>query len=353
MIKAFPRSRSRIFYGWWIVATAAFFNFVVSGTYTSGFTAFFTPLRTEFGWTSVETALGFSLQRLEGGIAGPLVGFLFDRLGPRKLVIGGMAVAGGGLMLMSRIDSLVGFYATFLMTAVGISFGFGGPPIYCVSNWFVRKRTKALSYLMAGINLGGIVVPFLVLLIAQAGWRTSLFVVGLAFWAVAIPVALILRHRPEAVGFLPDGVLEVTPPIQSTNGPVGEDNFGAREALKSAAFWLIALAFMLSQLITSAVIVLEMPLLESAGISREVAGIAVTFTMLMTLSGNLLAGFIGDRFPKTAVMAFAFALQCVGVVTLALVSETWHIAPFVILYGLGLGATMPMRNSLVADYFGR
>ncbi|MBI2851713.1 MAG: MFS transporter, partial [Chloroflexi bacterium] len=46
-------------------------------------------------------------------------------------------------------------------------------------------------------------------------------------------------------------------------------------------------------------------------------------------------------------------LQCVGVVTLALVSETWHIAPFVILYGLGLGATMPMRNSLVADYFGR
>jgi hypothetical protein len=69
-----------------IVAASSFYNLPISGTFYIGFTAFFDPLRNHFGWSSARTALGVSLQRLESGIAAPLIGYLFDRVGPRKLI---------------------------------------------------------------------------------------------------------------------------------------------------------------------------------------------------------------------------------------------------------------------------
>ena len=117
-VKQPVHQRGGIFYGWWIVLVCSLFNLVVGGTFFYGFTAFFNPLREEFGWTSAQTALGFSLQRLEGGIAAPVVGFLFDRVGPRKLILFGMIAAGCGLLLMSRVQSLGWFYTAFLVTAV-------------------------------------------------------------------------------------------------------------------------------------------------------------------------------------------------------------------------------------------
>lgn len=347
------KAKGKIFYGWWIVAISAFFNLIVSGTFFYGFTAFFNPLREEFGWTSAQTALGFSLQRFEGGIAAPLVGFIYDRVGPRKLIVTGMAIAGAGLILMSRTDSLAGFYITFLVTAVGISIGWSGPPMYTVSDWFAKKRTRALSYLMAGSSLGGILVPVLVYLIANAGWRASLVVTGVMFWLVTVPVAYILRHRPEEAGLLPDGETRTeTNPANEKRKPV-DTGFTATAALKTASFWLISCAYMLSQLIANAVTVLEMPHLENIGIGREVAGIAVTFTTLMTLAGNLIPGFIGERLSRNTVIAISFVMQCSGVAMLSIIGEGWHLIPFVIIYGFGYGATMPLRTALIADYFGR
>ncbi|MFH1640216.1 MAG: MFS transporter [Chloroflexota bacterium] len=364
MEESFGRKRKGVFYGWWIVAVSAFFNLIVGGTFMYGFTAFFTPLQQEFGWTSAQTALGFSLQRLEGGIAAPLIGFIFDRVGPRKLALIGMAIAGGGLIFMSRIESLPAFYAAFLMTAVGVSIGWAGPPMYAVSNWFVRKRSRALSYLMAGVHLGGIIVPVLVLLIAGLGWRTSLVIAGITFWLVGIPVTIMLRRRPEDMNLLPDGDVRTeadrireTETLQTemrvTTQTRQSADFSALDALSSRAFWFIAFSFTLVQLVSSAIMVLEMPHLENIGISRELAGVAVTFTTMMGFVGSLSSGFVGDRMNKTRIIAFFLMLQCLGVVILSLANQPWHLVPFVIAYGIANGAVMPMRTALIADYFGR
>jgi MFS family permease len=355
----------RLFYGWWIVAASTFFNFLVGGTFVYGFTALFDPLRSHFGWTSAQTALGFSLQRLEAGIAAPVVGFLFDRIGPRRLILFGMIVAGSGLIYMSQITSLPGFYAAFLITAVGLSFGWLGPPMYAVANWFIRRRSRALSFLLAGTSLGGLLVPPLVLLIAREGWRTGLLTIGIGFCVISVPMAVVVKHRPEKYGYLPDGDVADSPgDSQSpqmlggndpprTDHPVPETDFGIRQALRTRGFWCISLATMLSMLMASAVMVLEIPHLESAGISREVAGLAVTFTSLLSLVGSLAGGLVGDIVEKPRVLAMALALQCSGMIIFAFVSQPWHLIPFLLLYGIGFGATIPLRPALLADYFGR
>jgi len=353
--------KGKLFYGWWIVIACAIQNIFAGGTFFYGFTAFFNPIREQFGWTSAQTALAFSLQRLEGGIAAPLVGYLFDRLGPRKLILFGMIVAGGGLIYMSRIQSLGAFYGAFIVIAVGTSFGLAAVSMATIANWFIRKRGRALSFLMAGFGLSGTVVPLLVLLIAQFDWRTSLVIVGIGFWVIGIPVAMVTRHKPEQYGYLPDGDTVVTSDNEasaviesSSTGPASSEiNFGIREAMRTRAFWLIALTYMMAQFATSSVMILEMPHLENVGISRQLAGLVMTFMTLLSLVGRLGSGFLGDKIDKRYVIAGALALQCIGMIVFANIQQPWHLIPFLILYGPGYGGTIPIRPALTADYFGR
>ncbi len=90
-----------------------------------GFTAFIEPLIDEFGWSYTQISFAASLRGLEMGIFAPLVGFLVDRFGSRKLIFLGTVIVGLGLILLSFTRSLAMFYGSFLL----ISFGAGG----CIS----------------------------------------------------------------------------------------------------------------------------------------------------------------------------------------------------------------------------
>jgi MFS family permease len=96
-----------------------------------------------------------------------------------------------------------------------------------------------------------------------------------------------------------------------------------------------------------------MPHLESIGVSRNAAGITVTWTTLFSLIGSLMGGFWGDVLNKRYVLAAAVLLQSIGLYILANITHSFHIAAFVVIYGLGFGATIPLRPALIADYYGR
>jgi len=69
----------KFFYGWWIVLACFFIGLYVGGAVFYGFTAFFEPIRKEFGWTYTQISFAASLRGMEMGLFAPLVGFLADR----------------------------------------------------------------------------------------------------------------------------------------------------------------------------------------------------------------------------------------------------------------------------------
>ena len=99
----------KLFYGWWIVIASSALTTYNGGILFYGFTAFFNPILNEFGWTRAATSLAFSLQRLEGGIAAPIVGYFIDRLGPRRMSLIAVTVFGLGFLLLSKVNSLYTF----------------------------------------------------------------------------------------------------------------------------------------------------------------------------------------------------------------------------------------------------
>ena len=360
----------KIYYGWWIVVASSAMTTYNAGIMFYGFTAFFTPIVSEFGWSRASTSFAFSLQRLEGGITAPLVGFLIDKLGPRNLNLFAVTVFGLGFILLSRINSLLSFYLVFVLISVGQSAGFFSVGTASVANWFIRKRGKAMGFLTGGVCVAGSMVPIVVWLINSCGWRTSLVILGIGMWIIGIPLSLVLRQRPEQIGLLPDGdILPVSgsepaasvekkdrdnpSPTVATSTFSGETDFTALEALKTGSFWLLALGASISGMAMSALFVHIMPYLESVGISRDRAGFVVTFVLFFSAFGRIGLGWLSDYVDKRYVFSIALALQVFGLLIFANISTLWHVIPFIVLFSPGYGAMIPIRPAVQGEYFGR
>ncbi len=87
---------NRIFYGWWIVLAGFMISLYVGSVVFFGLTAFVEPIIHEFGWSYTQVSFASSLRGLEMGLFAPVVGFLVDRFGSRKLVFLGIIVIGFG-----------------------------------------------------------------------------------------------------------------------------------------------------------------------------------------------------------------------------------------------------------------
>ena len=353
------RQKDGVFYGWWIVLAGSISQAYTSGTFWQGFGAFFDPIIEQFGWSRALTAGAMSLQRTESGAISPFVGWFVDKFGPRNVMLAGTATTAAGFIMLSRIQELWQFYAAFLVLTIGLSFGTFLIVTTAVANWFVESRSKALSFTMAGSGLGGVLVPVVIWIIATTDWRTGLVIVGIGCLVVGVPVSFVMRSRPEEYGMLPDGADPAecggtqsagTTPRRSALAR--EVTMTTREALKSRVFWQLAVAMGVSGMVMSASIH-QIPAIASFGLSRNVAGFAILGVSIFSVVGRLGSGYFGDRLDKRHVIAVALLFQFIGTIVFAFSTEVWHLIIFVITWGFGFGASIPVRFAMIADLFGR
>ena len=76
----------QIYYGWWVAVSAMIVISVGAGFYWLGFGLFFLPLAMEFNTNRTTLSGAMAIAQLEGGLLGPIDGYLVDRYGPRKMM---------------------------------------------------------------------------------------------------------------------------------------------------------------------------------------------------------------------------------------------------------------------------
>jgi sugar phosphate permease len=351
------RPHSRLFYGWYIVGACVLISIYCAGVVTRSFTVLIEPIVAEFQWSYALVSFAVSITGLESGLLAPIVGFLFDRWGPRKLIFAGATIMGLGLLLLSRANSLVVFYASFILMSTAISVSIGVVPMTLVGNWFRKRVSLATGIVASGSAAGGIMVPLVTWVVDAYNWRTAMVVFGLGAWAIIFPLALLMRHRPEQYGYLPDGQVSQTIAVDEVHTAVKYDNedISTKQALKNRAFWQISLAMVCHFLVAVAVLTHVMPYLSSIGISRGTAGWVAMAIQLLSIAGRLSFGWFGDRFDKRRLTATGMALMAIGMLLFNYihVAGIWLMIMFLIFYGIGFGGPVPMSAALVREYFGR
>jgi len=340
----------RFFYGWWIVGAGFGIEMLIGALMFHAYGAYVVLLREEFGWSKTMLSAAFAMARAESGIFGPLQGWLTDRLGPRVLIRIGMTILGVGLMLFSTIGSAVTFFLTFFMMAVGSSLGGYLPISTALVSWFRRRRVLALSISSSGSAVGGILVQVVALALTRWGWRWTAFVSGLLVLLLGIPLAQLVRHRPEAFGEQPDGGDAGTSPAQRVAPAV---DFTAREAVRTRAFWLISVGHGAALLVVSAVMVhLIVHVTERLGYSLRQSASVLALMTVVQLTAQLGGGWIGDRFSKRLIVVGCMLAHAVGLLILAHAFAFWMLVAFAVLHGVAWGIRGPLMSAIRADYFG-
>jgi sugar phosphate permease len=347
----------KVFYGWWIVAAIFFISAYANGVVFYSFTAVLQPVVEEFGWSYAQVSFAVSIRGFETGIVGPVVGLLFDRFGPRRLIFTGAIIIGIGLVMLSRADSIIMFYGSFFLMAMGLSSCTGFILAVVIGNWFRKNLTMATSISLCGGTIGGLLVPVVTRLIDILDWRTAMLAIGVAAWFIILPLSFVVRHKPEQYGYLPDGVEAKDATFQEIPQPERDHskNIGIRQILKTRPFWHISLGFLCHYLVVSSVLTHIMPYLGSIGISRSSASFITSVMPFASISGRLGFGWFGDKFEKKRVVVTSLIFTILGFVLLILVDITgkWMLVPFIIIFGLGWGGPVPLALGLLQQHFGR
>ncbi|MFC1944256.1 MFS transporter [Chloroflexota bacterium] len=350
---AWERTGGKVFYGWWIVLACAVINLYGGGAFYYGFSVFFKEIKEAFGWTALVVSLAPSLRSLESGIAAPIMGALTDRLGARKLIFAGVLVTGLGFILLSRINSLATFYGAFMVLTIGFSASSPAVMMTTVAHWFRRRVGLAMGIMMSGVGASGLVLLMVHWLIESYQWRTTLVVLGVMMLAIGLPLSLVVRHRPEPYGYLPDGEIKPPLPEDSPRPPDEGEGYGARQALGSRTFWLLSLVLAIQAMVLSAVALhIVYYLDEDVGLGAGTAVTVAAFMPLLSILGRLGFGWMGDSFDKRNVLAIAFILQVVGLLIFCYAQSLGYLALFLIAFAPAYGGAIVLRPAIQREYFG-
>ena len=306
-----------------MVAASSLIHVLTGGLYHTGLSVFFLPLREFFEVSNGKLSLIFSLRGLEGGIDGPLAGYLADRHGPRLVVFLGVLLSGIGFILLGLTSSFLMFSIVFLgVVTIGFAFPHHGTMV-TINQWFRRRLGMAISFSTAGSAVGGFVLtPLVAYVVLEYGWQWGAIMSGALVLAIGLPAAAIFRNpapgeaavddppRP-AVG---DGSTRGAEPPATAIAPIDVD-FTVGEALRTKTYWLIALGIGFRLIMKSAVTIHFFPILVSKGVSEGTAVSLVALMSVLRLPSVFSAGVIGDRWSLSKMasisMSFGVIAMCV------------------------------------------
>ena len=353
-----------MFYGWKLAGLALLVIGLASGPVWSGVGVWVKALEMHFGWSRAQLTGAFSLAQLEGSILGPLLGYLIDRLGPRRMVFIGLVITGLGFVLFSRTNNLLTFYVSYGLIMLGTAAGSWLPLMTVVNRWFIRKRGLAMAVAAEGSPLGGLLLlPVLAWAVTPShfGWSTTALWIGMVFLALAFPISRFIRERPEDYGERADGdpspnasmsQIEVvrTPPRDI--GSRDQPDFTAGQAIRTSAFWLITFGHAFSSMLFATLTVHLVPMLTDQGLSLQSSANVFSAMMGVAAVFQLIGGYVGDRMEtRVAIAVFGF-IQAAGF-TVAVFTESMPMAIlFAVLFGAGFGGRNPLTVAIRAEYFG-
>ena len=360
----------RFFYGWWILGLISFMAALNNAFFDKGPALFLIPVGVSLGLNRATASLIFSLGRSEGALNGPVVGYLVDRFGARKMMVIGTFLAGIGFVIFALAPNLWVFALAYLgFVSLGATMAFQDSATSMVNMWFSRYRVRAMSIREATGNLGStILIPLMTLVIAIYDWRIAALMGAVAYLVLILPFIPLLKESPESIGLLPDGANadDVGGARTATSDAPGVDSvealrlrrfydtpeFTVQEALRTSSYWYLLTGTMLRQVSRVGLDLHYIAILEWKGFDLSIAALFFTLRLGMNVPSKLVVGYFGDRVSKPAILSGGMVLYALGLVLLLSSNAVWILVVSAVVSGLSEGIT-PVNWGAIGDYFGR
>ena len=327
----------------WVLLAGSFLTFSVSASLMHAYTVFLLAFIEEFGWTRAESSIAYSVSQLMSGISSPVVGWLVDKLGSRRMVLMGGGLLTLGLFASAYATSLwqVVFLYGFVMTMGSNSLGMV-VFVPMISRHFIASRGLAVSILQSANGFGrAFSAPVAQIMISGLGWRTA-YLWEAGFMAVlVIPLAAIFR-RTEVEGGR--GGTSSAPLRQWT----------LTEAMRTRPFWLLFTVYLLTGVGSFLVSLHQLAFAVDIGFDRQYAAGVLGAGAFFSLPGIILTGTMSDYIGRELSAMFTYGVSILGVIfALFIHSPDQHLLLWLhaCCFGLTWGARGPAITAKAADLF--
>ena len=297
------------FSGWTMLGVGGLALLLSQTAQTPGLAVFVDPMLAEFGWSRSLISAAYTVATLVSAGAVFLAGRLIDRAGHRRVIVATTVAFVAGLLAMGSVTGSATFLLGLTLLRVSGASVLSLAARTLVSQWFVRRRGRAVSLINLGKMVGiALVPPANALLIAAVGWRDAWRVNALVVGLALVPAALLVRGRPAQIGQFPDGRRPEPEDGTSAGAEGGEDAWTLGQARRTRAFWLLLSASAVPALLTNGLSFTQVSLFTAQGLSATVAATVFSVESVVAVPVTLLAGWLADRFGPRPVLAIGQAM---------------------------------------------
>ncbi len=345
------RKRSFEIHWAWIVLGTSFVTLFINYSIRIGAYPILLPeMIKDLNLTKAQAGLIKSAFAVTYLVFAPIMGWLTDRIGGRKVITFFCLFLGGGTFLMGKAESLAASAIFYGIVGIG-SAAMWVPSAALIQKWFgTTRRGMALGILNAssgaGFGLMGLILPVIVM---GYGWRFGWFTLGIAGVSLFLLNGPLLRDRPEQIGLSPWG--------GKVEG-AKEDSFpkkriGYFEILKQGQFWILGTSYFLISYGSYALLdfIVTYGVLE-INIPYGIASLFITVAAFCGIPGGILLMILSDHIGTKKSLGITYTLLALGIlfiifggnnVLLLMVGIGW--------FGVLYGGIFPLVAACGRDYF--
>ncbi len=339
----------RIHWAWVVLGTSFITLFINYSVRIGAYPILLPEMIKDLHLTKAQAGLiksGFAVTYL---VFAPVMGWLTDRIGGRKVISFFCLFLGGGAFLMGKAESLLASVVFFGIVGLGAA-AMWVPSATLIQKWFgTNKRGLALGILNASAGTGfGLMGLFLPMIVMEYNWRFGWFILGIAGLSLFLLDGLLLRDRPEDMGLSPWGG-----EVAEARGKDLPKRAGYLQILKQRQFWIVGISYLLIAYASYALIdfIVTYGKME-LNIPYSVASLFITVAAFTGIPGGILimilSGYIGTK--KSLGLAYTLvALSILFIVfsgknvLLLIVGVAW--------FGVLYGGIFPLVAACARDHF--
>ena len=306
------------------------------------YTVFLVTFIEVFGWSRAQVSVAYSVGQFVSGFSSPLVGWLVDRLGPRRLILLGGCLLTAGLLVSSQVTEL-----WHMVVVYGIVMTLGANCLGLVvfvpllSKYFIRNRGMAVAVVQSANGFArAFSAPVSTVMIDGLGWRGAYLWQGAFMGVVLLPLAALFRNMGDAGA--------------SRRAALAEGGWTLKEAMRTPHFWLLTAVYMFTGLGSFLVALHQLAFAVDIGFDKLYAAWVLGLGAFLSLPGVILTGTVSDYIGRELSGVITYGTSILGVACgLMITSPDQHalLWAHACLFGLTWGARGPAITAKTADLF--
>lgn len=300
---------------------------------------FINALHLDRGWTLSGLSFGLTLFMVVMAICTPAMASIFDRFDVRRVVLPGLLLQVAGFLILTRIDSLTGYWLAMAVAAVLSSVS--SAPVYMriVNRTFDVSKGTALALAVTGAGVfSALVPPALQAVVADSGWR----------WGYASVATVVLCGTPVIFVLLKNYRERPEPNRDAQAAPLTD--FRYRTLFTSSTFLQISLGIFIVAVACTGLLVHFAPMLTRGGFTAQEAAWMISVIGVTQVVSRLATGALIDNFFAPRVAASIMAISSLGIALLFWGGTDWAVVG-AIAVGMAYGAEVDLGGYFAGRYF--